>query len=173
MYDAGYSSSSRLYERTASQLGMTPDKYRRGAIAAAIRYTFADSPLGRMLIAATEKGICAIQFANSDGELEQGLRHEFPFANRAPRRRCHAILERRLAAPDAWPASECRSSSGYSGYGVSTARVVAFAIHSFWRDAYLCGSRKSHRAAQGDASGSPSLRNQPGRSRHSVPPRSQ
>src|ERR1700680_3460018 len=82
MYDAGYSSSSRLYERTASQLGMTPDKYRRGAIAAPIRYTCADSPLGRMLIAATEKGICAIQFANSDGELEQGLRHEFPFAIR-------------------------------------------------------------------------------------------
>ena len=82
MYDAGYSSSSRLYERTASQLGMTPDKYRRGAIAAPIRYTCADSPLGRMLIAATDKGICAIQFANSDAELEQGLRHEFPFAIR-------------------------------------------------------------------------------------------
>lgn len=82
MYDAGYSSSSRLYERTASQLGMTPDKYRRGAIAAPIRYTCAASPLGRMLVAATDKGICAIQFADSDEELEQGLRHEFPFANR-------------------------------------------------------------------------------------------
>ena len=82
MYDAGYSSSSRLYERTASQLGMTPDKYRRGAIAAPIRYTVADSPLGRMLIAATDKGICAIQFADSDDELEHGLRHEFPFAVR-------------------------------------------------------------------------------------------
>jgi AraC family transcriptional regulator of adaptative response/methylated-DNA-[protein]-cysteine methyltransferase len=82
MYDAGYSSSSRLYERTASQLGMTPDKYRRGAIAAPIRYTCADSPLGRMLIAATDKGICTIQFAGTDGELEQGLRHEFPFAVR-------------------------------------------------------------------------------------------
>ena len=82
MYDAGYSSSSRLYERTASQLGMTPDKYRRGAIAAPIRYTFTDSPLGRMLIAATDKGICAIQFAASDDELEHGLKHEFPFASR-------------------------------------------------------------------------------------------
>jgi AraC family transcriptional regulator, regulatory protein of adaptative response / methylated-DNA-[protein]-cysteine methyltransferase len=82
MYDAGYSSSSRLYERTASQLGMTPDKYRRGAIAAPIRYTTANSPLGRMLIAATDKGICAIQFADSDDELEHGLRHEFPFAKR-------------------------------------------------------------------------------------------
>jgi AraC family transcriptional regulator of adaptative response/methylated-DNA-[protein]-cysteine methyltransferase len=82
MYDAGYGSSSRLYERTASQLGMTPDKYRRGAIAAAIRYSCTDSPLGRMLIAATERGICSIQFAHSDGELIEGLKHEFPFASR-------------------------------------------------------------------------------------------
>lgn len=99
MYDAGYSSSSRLYERTSSQLGMTPDKYRRGAIAAAIRYTCSASPLGRMLVAATEKGICAIQFADSDAELEQGLRHEFPFASRrrddeALRPWVDALLER-------------------------------------------------------------------------------
>jgi len=82
MYDAGYGSSSRLYERTASQLGMTPDKYRRGAIAAGIRYTCADSPLGRMLIAATDRGICSIRFARSDGELMEGLKREFPFAIR-------------------------------------------------------------------------------------------
>ncbi|HEY7616987.1 MAG TPA: bifunctional DNA-binding transcriptional regulator/O6-methylguanine-DNA methyltransferase Ada, partial [Terriglobales bacterium] len=80
MYDAGYGSSSRLYERTASQLGMSPDKYRRGAVAALVRYTCTESPLGRMLIAATDKGICAIQFAASDAELEQGLKREFPFA---------------------------------------------------------------------------------------------
>ena len=82
MYDAGYGSSSRLYERTASQLGMTPDKYRRGAIAASIRYTCVNTPLGRMLVAATDKGICAIQFASSDGELQEGLKREFPFAVR-------------------------------------------------------------------------------------------
>ncbi len=82
LYDAGYSSSSRLYERTASQLGMTPDKYRRGAIAATIRYTCTHSPLGRMLVAATEKGICAIQFADTDDELTEGLKREFPFAVR-------------------------------------------------------------------------------------------
>jgi len=61
---------------------MTPDKYRRGAIAATIRYACADSPLGRMLIAATERGICSIQFARSDGELIEGLKREFPFAQR-------------------------------------------------------------------------------------------
>src|SRR6202522_3449451 len=82
MYDAGYGSSSRLYERTASQLGMTPDKYRRGAVAAPIRYTFADSPLGRMLIAATDKGICAIQCVDSDSDHKQELRQKYPFAIR-------------------------------------------------------------------------------------------
>jgi AraC family transcriptional regulator of adaptative response/methylated-DNA-[protein]-cysteine methyltransferase len=82
LYAAGYGSSSRLYERTATQLGMTPEKYRRGAMAAVVRYTIAASPLGRMLVAATDKGICAIQFAATDEELQQGLMREFPFATR-------------------------------------------------------------------------------------------
>ena len=82
MHEAGYSSTSRVYSRTASELGMEPSKYRRGAVAAAIRYTCSHSPLGRILIAATDKGICSIQFADSEEELEQGLKHEFPFAVR-------------------------------------------------------------------------------------------
>src|SRR5437773_8356544 len=82
MHEAGYSSTSRLYSQTASELGMDPAKYRRGAIAAPIRYACADSPLGRILIAATDKGICSIQFADSDEELEQGLKQEFLFAAR-------------------------------------------------------------------------------------------
>ena len=82
MHDAGYSSTSRLYSRSTSELGMEPAKYRRGAIAASIRYTCTSSPLGRMLLAATDKGICSIQFADSDEELEQALRQEFPFAVR-------------------------------------------------------------------------------------------
>ena len=82
MHDAGYSSTSRLYSRTSAELGMEPAKYRRGAIAAPIRYACTDSPIGRMLIAATDKGICSIQFADSEEELEQGLKQEFPFALR-------------------------------------------------------------------------------------------
>ena len=82
LYAAGYGSSSRLYERTATQLGMTPEKYSRGAVATVVRFTIASSPLGRMLIAATDRGICAIQFAHSDDELQRGLMREFPFAVR-------------------------------------------------------------------------------------------
>ncbi|HEX3102886.1 MAG TPA: bifunctional DNA-binding transcriptional regulator/O6-methylguanine-DNA methyltransferase Ada [Terriglobales bacterium] len=82
MHDAGYSSTSRLYSRTSAELGMEPAKYRRGAIATPISYSFSESPIGTMLIAATDKGICSIQFADSEEELEQGLKQEFPFALR-------------------------------------------------------------------------------------------
>jgi AraC family transcriptional regulator of adaptative response/methylated-DNA-[protein]-cysteine methyltransferase len=96
MHEAGYNSTSGLYARTASELGMEPAKYRRGAIAAPIRYTCADSPLGRLLIAGTDKGICSIKFANSDEELEQGLKQEFPFAVRRRDDRDLAQLARRV-----------------------------------------------------------------------------
>jgi AraC family transcriptional regulator of adaptative response/methylated-DNA-[protein]-cysteine methyltransferase len=81
MADAGYGSSSRLYERTRPQLGMAPAHYRNGGVAGpdpiAIRYGIADSPLGMLLIAATDLGICAIRFGDSRAGLETTLRAEF------------------------------------------------------------------------------------------------
>ncbi len=79
-YAAGFSSSSRVYERAADHLGMTPGAYRRGAQAQTIRYTLADSPLGRLLVARTERGVCAIRMGEDDGELLDGLAREFPAA---------------------------------------------------------------------------------------------
>ena len=73
MYEAGYGSSSRLYERAASQLGMTPATYRRGGQATDIRYTVADCPLGRLLLAGTERGICAVRLGDAGEALEAGL----------------------------------------------------------------------------------------------------
>jgi len=80
MVDAGYSSSSRLYERAAPQLGMKPSAYREGGAGAAIRYGIVDSALGKLLVAATPRGICAIRFGDSRRALEAGLREEFPNA---------------------------------------------------------------------------------------------
>ncbi|HYL75266.1 MAG TPA: bifunctional DNA-binding transcriptional regulator/O6-methylguanine-DNA methyltransferase Ada [Bryobacteraceae bacterium] len=81
MYDAGYGSSSRLYERASSQLGMTPSRYRKQGSGVTIRYTIAASDVGRMLLAATGKGICSVQFGDSDRALEVALRHEYPQAD--------------------------------------------------------------------------------------------
>ncbi|MEW6732835.1 MAG: bifunctional DNA-binding transcriptional regulator/O6-methylguanine-DNA methyltransferase Ada [Acidobacteriota bacterium] len=80
MYDAGYGSSSRLYEKATAQLGMTPATYRKGGRGMTINYTIADSPLGLLLVAATEKGICAVRLGNKAEELTEELRKEFPQA---------------------------------------------------------------------------------------------
>lgn len=77
MADAGYGSSSRLYERTDEQLGMTPGNYRRGGAGVLIRYTTVGTVAGTMLLAATERGVCSIQFGD---EPERLIETEFPNA---------------------------------------------------------------------------------------------
>jgi AraC family transcriptional regulator of adaptative response/methylated-DNA-[protein]-cysteine methyltransferase len=91
LYEAGYGSSSRLYERASRQLGMTPGAYRNGAQALTIRYTLTDSALGRLLLAATERGVCAVSLGDSDKPLEAFLKSEYPAADI---RRDDARLER-------------------------------------------------------------------------------
>lgn len=80
LYDAGYGSSSRLYERAQIRLGMTPGTYRRGGQGMRIDYALADCPLGRLLVAATPRGVCAVYFGDSDRSLASSLRHEYPSA---------------------------------------------------------------------------------------------
>ena len=80
LYDAGYSSSSRLYERSPSQLGMTPATYRQGGAGMQIHYTIVDSPLGRLLVGATDRGISALYLGETDARLESALRKEYPRA---------------------------------------------------------------------------------------------
>lgn len=77
MYDAGYGSSSRLYERADSHLGMTPAAYRKRGAGMQIRYSVAESSVGKLLVAATGRGICSIRFGESEKELKAGLRAEF------------------------------------------------------------------------------------------------
>ncbi len=79
-YDAGFGSSSRLYERSDAHLGMTPASYRKGGAGVDLRYTVAPCPLGMLLIAATERGISAIQLGDTAEELQASLRSEFPAA---------------------------------------------------------------------------------------------
>src|SRR5919198_3169679 len=86
MFDAGYGSSSRFYERAAPMFGMSPSTYRRGGSGMSIRYAIVDSPLGRLLVAATTRGVCAVAMGSSDAELERGLAREYPAATIAPDR---------------------------------------------------------------------------------------
>ena len=80
IYDAGYGSSSRVYERAPDRLGMTPATYRRGGRGMRLAYAIAPSPLGRLLVAATDRGVSAVRLGDSDAALEASLRAEFPEA---------------------------------------------------------------------------------------------
>jgi AraC family transcriptional regulator of adaptative response/methylated-DNA-[protein]-cysteine methyltransferase len=84
IYEAGYGSSSRLYEKADEKLGMTPATYRRGGRGMRIGYTIVSCPLGRMLVAATERGVSAVYFGEADAGLEGTLRAEYPDADIRP-----------------------------------------------------------------------------------------
>lgn len=80
-YEAGFGSSSRVYEGGARDLGMTPAAYRRGAAGVKIRYTVVRSPFGRLLVAVTDRGVCAVKLGDDAPALEQALHEEFPRAD--------------------------------------------------------------------------------------------
>ncbi len=84
-YGAGYGSSSRVYEGARWQLGMTPASYAKGGKGAAIAYDIVDSPLGRLLVAATAKGVCFVCLGDRDEPLIEALESEFPAARSTTR----------------------------------------------------------------------------------------
>lgn len=99
LYDAGYGSPSRIYEDGAAQLGMTPARYRAGGEGAQIRWSLIDTALGTALVAATERGVCAIELGLDAAALEARLAQEFPLAR----------LERVDAGRDAFLAPRVRA----------------------------------------------------------------
>jgi AraC family transcriptional regulator of adaptative response/methylated-DNA-[protein]-cysteine methyltransferase len=80
VFAAGYGSASRFYEGVASRLGMTPSAYRIGGAGTTIRYTTVASPFGRLLVAASDRGVCEVAMGSSDEDLTRGLAREYPSA---------------------------------------------------------------------------------------------
>lgn len=77
LYDSGFGSSRSLYEKAGERLGMTPAVYKKGGKGMTITFTVADSPLGKLLVASTNKGICAVSFGDDEGSLRDELSKEF------------------------------------------------------------------------------------------------
>jgi len=81
VYGAGYGSGSRVYDAASGPaLGMTPATYRRGGVGMQIRYTIVASPLGRLLVAVTDRGVCAVTLGDGDAVLADALRSEYSLA---------------------------------------------------------------------------------------------
>jgi AraC family transcriptional regulator of adaptative response/methylated-DNA-[protein]-cysteine methyltransferase len=81
LYEAGFSSSGRFYEAAPGMLGMTPTAWRKGAAGETISFAIGPCSLGRVLVAATERGICAILLGDDEAGLAADLAERFPRAN--------------------------------------------------------------------------------------------
>jgi len=81
IYGAGYGSGSRVYERADTRLGMTPRQYRQGGAGVEISFASADTLLGLLLLGATDRGLCFVQFGPTEAALVERLREEFPRAD--------------------------------------------------------------------------------------------
>ena len=135
-YEAGYGSAGRLYERASGPLGMPPGTYRRGAKDVSLIYTVTDSPLGRLLVAATDRGVSAVYLGDADGPLEAALREEYPAAERrrddaglAPTvQAILAHLEGRLPRLDLPVDVKAFGVSGHAHYLARTMKLTATAI---------------------------------------------
>ena len=79
-FEAGYGSTSRIYEHVDGGLGMTPGAYRAGGAGERIVHATRDTSLGRLMMAATDRGVCFVQFGETDAGLLANLQHEFPSA---------------------------------------------------------------------------------------------
>lgn len=80
MYEAGYGSSSRLYEKAAAELGMTPAVYKKGGKGMNINYVITDCELGKLLVARTKRGICSVTFGEDADTMREALNKEYPNA---------------------------------------------------------------------------------------------
>ncbi|MGH8495851.1 MAG: bifunctional DNA-binding transcriptional regulator/O6-methylguanine-DNA methyltransferase Ada [Gammaproteobacteria bacterium] len=80
IYEAGYGASSRFYENAGTNLGMSPSAFRKGGLDSVIRFAVGECSLGSILVAATGRGVCAIQFGDDPQALVEGLQRRFPHA---------------------------------------------------------------------------------------------
>ena len=115
---AGYGSTSRLYERSNAQLGMTPATYGRGGRGMKISYAIADCTLGRVLVAATERGVSAVYLGEKDESLAAVLRTEYP----------HAEIRRGSGAQSQWVRAIVRHLAGSQSQLDLPSDVVATAF---------------------------------------------
>ncbi len=192
IYDAGFGSSSRLYEGSPATLGMRPAELRSGAPTLTIRYAIADSPLGRTLVAATPVGICAIAFGHSDAVLRHDLRERFPQATlieatsgatrpggasaggRPDGRSFPELAGRRgpvRPLTDVRAPWGCAVPTRHPRHRVSASRLGGSAAYSTRRDTHLYRGGGGAGTADGGAGGGLGVRGKPRRARHSVPSR--
>ena len=158
IYDAGFNSNGRFYATSSEVLGMTPNQFRAGGPNAEIKFAIGESSLGLVLIAASDKGVCAIFFGDDPDGLARDLKKQFPRARLVggdPAFEAACLQSDRLRRR---PARRSRSSLGHPRHRLSASRVGGAPPHSRGRYRELCGNRQGDRRAKSGARGGPRLR---------------
>ena len=169
-FEAGYGSASRAYASAPRHLGTTPARYARGGRGLHVRFATVPTPLGRLLVAATEGGVCAVTLGDSERALEEGLRREYP----------EAVLEKAPAALAEWTGEDralprrrvdlSHDPARPPRHDVPAPRLRGAARRAARRDALVRRARGRDRPALGGARRRLGLRAQPRGARRPVPP---
>lgn len=169
IYDSGFNSNSRFYESSSQRLGMRPRDYRDGGAGAAIRFAIGQCSLGAILVAQSQRGICAILLGEEPEPLLRELQDQFPRAQLLARRRLRTAGGaggglRRVASTGTGPAA------GRTRYGVPGTGLAGTAGNTAGQHGELCADRRTDRRAASGACGGPGLRGEPDRGGDSLPP---
>lgn len=161
IYDAGFGSSSRLYEGADASLGMTPSVMKAGGQGETIRFTVADSPLGLLMVAATARGICSISFGDNAEELEAELATKFPKATRKQMdRELSYAVEALIAAMSESPRAlalplDVRATAFQQRVWRELQAIPRGETRTYSQVAYAIGSPRSVRAVAGACAANP------------------
>ena len=171
IYESGFSSGSRVYENSAAEMGMTPTEFRKNARGVKISFGIAESPLGKVLVAVTGAGVCAVAFGDLESELEDDLRGRFALAE--IRRDDTGLGEtlRRVGRATERASTGSGVAARHPGDGLSAPCVDGAAGDSARRDPQLRPGRLPDRAADRGAGGGAGLRFESGGGGHSLPSR--
>ncbi|MGA7886012.1 MAG: bifunctional DNA-binding transcriptional regulator/O6-methylguanine-DNA methyltransferase Ada [Acidobacteriaceae bacterium] len=158
IYDAGFSGPGRAYE--GSQLGMAPGQFRSGGRDARIGYAVAACPLGRLLIAATERGLCSVILGTSERELVSQLRAQFPQADIRPNQRLQPMLRQILTQFTPHPAAldlslDLRATAFQMRVWEALRRIPRGETCSYAQLARAVGNPKAVRAVAGACAANP------------------
>ena len=148
IYDAGFNSSSRFYETAAARLGMTPSAVRRGGEGAEIRFAVGECSLGAVLVAATDKGVCAIMLGDDPDAWSRDLQDRFPRAELGRRRRRVRALVARVVGLVEAPGSGLDLPLDIRGTAFQQRVWAGAARHPAGQDGELCRDRAGDRPAR-------------------------
>jgi len=170
IYDAGFNSSGRFYEKSTEMLGMTPSQYRAGGTDEEIKFAIGQATLGAILVASSKKGVAAILLGDDPEELARNLQDRFPRAHLIGGDQEYEALVARVVAFVEKPEIGLDLPLDVRGTAFQQRVWRALRGDSGWRDRFVCRDRAPYRSPEGGTRGRRCVRRKQISGRHSLSP---